>query len=582
MKSKFIRWLLVGIFLATSFMGLGRSEPASAAASTTIRIVKYAADGTTVLDEETVSIATLESTLAVQGDGTTHYYTEGPTFDPSNLWDPTEICPADSLKDKGALKGTAISDICSLVGGAAPGDQINIKASDGYNETFQYANVYNTLSSDLNARQGQMVICWSKDGSYSGSAGWTDGMLLAFFTQSARASDGKLIFGHQDMHDCLPEDNWHWYYQNSIQYPSTHGLSIKYINQISIYSGGVDEWEVALSGARDDSLTQSWFENGLACHDNFTYDDGAGNVWSGLPLWYVVGLVDDDNIHGPNSYNDELAAAGYNIKVVAADGYSYIFESADVARNDHLILANILNGAALPESKYPLKLVSPDFPNGGPSVAQIASIELTNLPTGQTPPPTPPAGDPLPTVAQWPLQLRGALSEDMTKSSFLAGVNCHEEATYTDDSGNVWSGLPLWMLVSRVDDSNIHGEGCFNEGLAALGYDVKVWAADGYSYTFSSAAVARNNNILVANKFNGAELPAVDPLNASKPWFPLKLVGSLCLQQLPRFKNSPCNWLAPLRSISPKPTSMPWLTLTLPIPPATAPETFLKALLYGD
>jgi hypothetical protein len=44
--------------------------------------------------------------------------TQGPTFDPVNLWDPDETCPGDSLKDKGALKGTDLKDLCNLVVGA--------------------------------------------------------------------------------------------------------------------------------------------------------------------------------------------------------------------------------------------------------------------------------------------------------------------------------------------------------------------------------------------------------------------------------------------------------------------------------
>jgi hypothetical protein len=525
MKIKITRWLLAAVLFTTTWLGFAQVTPLSAAASTTIHVVKYAADHTTVLNETTVSISTLESSKPVQGDGTTHYYTQGPTFDPDNLWDPNELCPNDSLKDKGALKGTAISDICSLVGGASSGDQINVKASDGYNETFQYSNVYNTLTDpDLNARQGKMVICWYKDGSYSG-AGWTDGMLLAFFTEVARPSDSKLIFGHQDMHDCLPETNWHWYYQDSIQYPSTHGLSIKYINEISIYSGGTSEWSIPLSGAREDNLTQGWFENGLACHGASTYDDGAGNVWSGFALWYICGLVDDQNIHGAASFNDNLY---YDIRVTGGiDNYDYTFSSTDIARNNYIFLANKLNGQAFsatyhPEY-YPLKVVSSTFTNGGPSVAQINKIELLNI--SSTPPITP---TPTPGVADWPLQLVGALSETMSSAQFQSGVDCHEPVTYTDEDNDTWSGMALWMLVGQIDDTNKHGAGSFNDTLAAANYQIKIYAADGYNYTFYSTDVARNNNIIVANKLNGDPLPlntlSGDP-PSSHPAYPLKITG---------------------------------------------------------
>jgi DMSO/TMAO reductase YedYZ molybdopterin-dependent catalytic subunit len=529
-KNKLV-YIVLSLVLVTGVIagGIISALPAKAASATTsLHIIKYDTDGSTILAETTVTIADLETGTdhpPVQGDGTTHYYTEGPTYDPDNLWDPDEICPGDSLKDKGALKGTALQDICELVGGMADGDQVNVMASDGYNATFDYTNVYNTLADPaLNARQGPIVICWWKDEQYSGS-GWGDGMLLAFFTTVGRVSDGKLIFGHQDMHDCLPEHDWHYYYDNSIAYPSTHGLYIKYIKEIRIFTGGVQGWTVTLSGARNDVLTNTWFENGIACHtppDNplaFTYTDANSDNWSGLPLWYVCGLVDDANIHGPGAFNDGLY---YDVKVSAEDGYSYTFPSTDIARNNDYILANKLNGNPLPEDKYPLKLVNPNFTAGGPSVAQIARIDLLNIST--TPPTTTPTTTP--GTADWPLQLVGAQTYSMTQAVFESGADCHP-VSYTDDEENTWSGVPLWLLVGWVDDEVQHGEGAFNDDLIASGYRVKIVAADGYYQMFDIADIARNDDIFVANKLNGAELPETtgEPPD-THPAYPLKITGA--------------------------------------------------------
>jgi len=377
MGSKLARVLLVLALLASVLGGLVTIKPATvaAAATTSLHIVKYGADGVTVENETTVDYTWLQANRPVQGDGTTHYYTEGPTFDPNNLWDPNEECPLipgtleDCLKDKGALKGTDLKDLCDLVGGAAHGDTIEVRATDGYGGTFDYENVYTPVP-----RQGPMVICWWKDGQYTGT--WTDGMLLAFFTTVPRASDGKLIFGHQDMHDCLPEANWHFYYDNSIQYPSTHGLYTKWVSEISIYSGGTTGWSVEVAGHLSDTVPQDWFENAIACHhQGATYMDGTDN-WTGMPLWYLCGLVDDGNIHGPSAFNDEVAAANYTVKVVGSDNYT--LSSLTVARNDNIILANTLNDAALPSEQYPLRLVGSGV--GGLGIGSISRIELLNLP----------------------------------------------------------------------------------------------------------------------------------------------------------------------------------------------------------
>ena len=48
-----------------------------AAPTTAIHVVKYAKDGTTVINETTVTYQWIEANLPVQGDGKTHYYHQG-------------------------------------------------------------------------------------------------------------------------------------------------------------------------------------------------------------------------------------------------------------------------------------------------------------------------------------------------------------------------------------------------------------------------------------------------------------------------------------------------------------------------
>jgi DMSO/TMAO reductase YedYZ molybdopterin-dependent catalytic subunit len=360
--------------IGSALVGIFNVSPAAADPSpqTSLTITKYYINGT-VENTTTVTYQWLEAHLTVQGDGTTHYYTEGPTFDPNNLWDPTEICPGDSLKDKGALKGTDLKDLCNLVGGAAHGDTVQVMAADGYNDVFDAENIYSPV-----ARQGPIVICWWNNGLYTGA--WTDGMLLAFFTTVGRTSDGLLIFGHQDMHDCLPSSNWHWYYDGAIQYPSTNGMYLKWVSQINVYAGGNAGWSISLQGNRNDTVPQTWFENGIACqHMGQNYTDGSG-IWSGMPLWYLLGIVDDTtNIHGSSAFNDNLANAGYNVTVISGDGSRTTLNSTSVAHNNNLIVANKLNSAALPVGQYPLKLVGPGL-TGGQMIENISSIVLSGFP----------------------------------------------------------------------------------------------------------------------------------------------------------------------------------------------------------
>ncbi len=83
MKLRVARVFLVLALLASALGGLVTIKPATVAAAgtTSLHIVKYAADGVTVENETTVDCAWLEANRRVQGNGTTHYYkTQGPTL----------------------------------------------------------------------------------------------------------------------------------------------------------------------------------------------------------------------------------------------------------------------------------------------------------------------------------------------------------------------------------------------------------------------------------------------------------------------------------------------------------------------
>ncbi|NLG52203.1 MAG: hypothetical protein GX552_18995 [Chloroflexi bacterium] len=198
------------------------ASPVAAAGTTSIRVVKYQPDGTTIIDERTIDYATMQSSLPVQGDGIREFYHQGPTFDPANFWDPTETL---NLKAKGALKGTDLRDLCELVGGMAPGDTVRVMAIDGFSKTFDYANVYHPTP-----EQGKIVVSWYAKG-YGHVPTWEDGMMLAFFAETTNSA-GQYVFGNLDMQRTMPENRWHYY----DIYPSSNGYTIKNVGTIAIYS----------------------------------------------------------------------------------------------------------------------------------------------------------------------------------------------------------------------------------------------------------------------------------------------------------------------------------------------------------
>ena len=207
----------------------------AAGATTSLHIVMYSNDGQTVVKGRTVDYKWMMQNLPVYGDGTTHYYFQGPVFE-GDQWDPTATV---NLKDKGAVKGTDIKDLCDLVGGMTPGSEIVIHAVDGYEITLAYANVYQPM--DL---QGPAVLCWYKaqdpqstDPGYGYPANDAFGTAIELvFMTKATNQDGQHVFGNTDMKIVFPEDKYQHYYEGL---PSTNGLCVKWVSELRIYPGGV-------------------------------------------------------------------------------------------------------------------------------------------------------------------------------------------------------------------------------------------------------------------------------------------------------------------------------------------------------
>lgn len=219
---------------------------AAAAPTTELRVVKIAPDGQTILEETTVDYRWMEANLPVLGDGMTHYYHQGPVFE-GDKWDPDETT---NFKDRGAVKGTDVRDLTELVGGAEPGDEIMIRAVDGYHVEFAYPNVY-----EPDPRQGPIGVCWY-NGAEPGAGerqgcgyvpDYYTGMRLVFFADNSTNAEALHVYGNWDMHETLPESAQHFY----DLYPSTGGLTVKWIDEVRVYTGGFHGERGALAGSLD-------------------------------------------------------------------------------------------------------------------------------------------------------------------------------------------------------------------------------------------------------------------------------------------------------------------------------------------
>ncbi len=173
----------------------------------------------------------------------------------------------------------------------------------------------------------------------------------------------------------------------------------------------IDEWSITLTGVGSEQLTRVNFE-ALADGNRLTYSDASG-TWSGVALWRILARVDDAD---PATFNDAVAALGYNVNVSAPDLFS-ITSSQILARNNTWIVADTLNGTPLPKqisgkNNWPLKVVGTGL-SGKQKVGNITQIVLSDF---VSPPAAPIAGfiaDPLfgtaPLEVQFTDQSTGAI-----------------------------------------------------------------------------------------------------------------------------------------------------------------------------
>ncbi len=313
--------LCVALLFSTLPVVVHAAEP-----TTSVHIIKYASDGTTVLNETTVTYQWMENNLPVQGDGKTHYHHQGPTFDDENLWDENET---RNLEDFNAVKGTSIKDLCDMVGGMSPGDEVMIKCTeDGFSKKFDYTTVY-----EPSDRQGPLVLTWwrAEDGYVPD---YKTGMRLIFFA-TTKNPDDKYVFGNWDMHECLAEEYWHYFGV----YPSSKGLSVKWVDLVAIYSSTLPPTPTPSPSSPDDEDEEPPLSP--------TPPPSPSPVPSPSPilLWgpYITGTTTDTTII---NWKTDIAADGtvkYATEEYHTESGEYDHTITDIEKKElhHLVITNL-------------------------------------------------------------------------------------------------------------------------------------------------------------------------------------------------------------------------------------------------
>lgn len=248
------------------------------------------------------------------------------------------------------LKGVSFMELCDLIGGINPDTAVKVISRDGYAMTFSYKQVkesdfitYDPVSkNEVPHDELQMILAYQTGGKEM-TFELGGPLRLAILGEKNQVTDG------------------HWW--------------SKWVERIELVPAP-KEWVLNLKGAREEDVDRGTFESGASegCH-GVKYVDDKGREWEGIPLWLLVGRVDDQNPHEDDAFNDSLVQDGYEVKIIANDGYNATLPVSSIARRNNIIVAYKLNGQFLPEDYWPLRLAGEGL-TGKEQVGQIKEINL--------------------------------------------------------------------------------------------------------------------------------------------------------------------------------------------------------------
>jgi DMSO/TMAO reductase YedYZ molybdopterin-dependent catalytic subunit len=388
-------------------------------------------------------------------------------------------------------RGISLKTLAELLGPLDPGMGVNVVAKDGYAITFSYDQLtkgtftaYDSATGDELKSLGDLtaVLAFERDGKPLPED--SDGTLRVVIISPKR--------------DQVTDGHW----------------SVKWVNKLEV-KPLVADWTLALNGGIQATIDRATFESCVGCH-KATWTDDKAQVWTGVPLWLLMGYADDEVKHQGPAFNEELAKAGYKVEVVAKDGYMAGLDSAPLARQDDVLVASLVNDNPLPEQYFPLRLVGASLKKNE-MVGAISEIDLkvegaaatTTQPTQAPEPtaaPTQEASAP-PAAVAGDLVVIGAVEKPLgLKEADLRGMEVVKITAEHPKSGAAeYEGVRLGDLLSLAVP-------------AASATRIVFTAADGYSSEAALADVLACADCMVAFTNTPGKLKLAMPGLSSGLW----------------------------------------------------------------
>ena len=319
------------------------------------------------------------------------------------------------------FKGVSLKDLVAALGGTFDSSMgVAITAEDGYSMTFSYDQVMNGAFTSYDPAAGNempthdpltAIIAYEHNGQPLNS---TEEGTLRLVVVSAK--NNQVVDGH-------------W--------------SVKWVNKVEVKQVG-QTWTLDLQGAISSPVSRDSYEScgSPSCH-GASWQDENGQNWAGVPLWLLVGEVDDSDSHTENAFNHALADAGYTIDVVGGDGYTVTLDSQTIKVNNKILVAFMVNDGELPEQYYPLRLVGSGL-NNSQMAGQITRITV-NVQSASTP-----------TVAAVPensgtLTITGMVNQELTlKDSDLRGMDIITISAQGKNGPQDFQGVLLNTLLDNA------------------------------------------------------------------------------------------------------------------------------------
>ena len=161
-------------------------------------------------------------------------------------------------------------------------------------------------------------------------------------------------------------------------YVTSASLSVRMVNGVMVARPVAAKWSVSVKGPKKTfQLSYTQFKNWAAStsYGETTVKVG-GHKYSGLPLYIVVGRVDDGN---SVAFNTRLARKGYKIQLRSSSRTVVLSSKCIARRSLKIILAWKKDGKELSGKSAPLWLVGSPLA-GSQRIAGIKSITLRGVP----------------------------------------------------------------------------------------------------------------------------------------------------------------------------------------------------------